>query len=404
MIQRRLGPLLVARLLERPAVALLGPRQAGKTTLARGLAEYARRTRLARKPITYLDLELPSERARLADPEAYLRNQRGRLTVIDEIHRMPELFEVLRPLIDERRRDGEEAAQFLVLGSASLDIARAASETLAGRIAMLELGPIDLTETAAIGTGEAIRDRLWVRGGFPDSLLADDDARSLRWRDDFVRTFLERDVAFFAPRLAAETLRRFWTMLAHHQGGLFNASQIAAALGLTHKTIAAYLDLFVDLLIVRRLSPWHANTAKRLVKAPKVYVRDSGLVHALLRLAELDDVLAHPVAGVSWEGFVIENILTALPPGTPSGFYRTAAGAEIDLVIEAGERRYAIEIKRTSAPAISKGFHHGAIDIAATDKLVIHGGTESFEMGGGARALTLPDALDVLQDRGRGPG
>ncbi len=380
----------MARLLERPAVALIGPRQVGKTTLARDLGTYARRTRLARKPITYLDLELPSDRGRLADAEAYLRAQRGRLVVLDEVHRMPELFQILRPLIDERRRDGETEAQFLLLGSASLDIAHAGSETLAGRIALLELGPIDALEAALIDQAGDAADRLWLRGGFPDSLLAKSNAESRRWRDDFVRSFLERDVAFFAPRMPAETLRRFWIMLAHHQGGLFNASQIAAALGLTHKTIAGYLDLFVDLLVVRRLAPWHANVGKRLIKAPKIYIRDSGLAHALLGLERFDNLLAHPVAGMSWEGFAIENLLAILPSNAVSGFYRTSAGAEIDLVVEIATSRYAIEIKRSLAPTVSKGFHLGAVDIEATDKLVVYPGSTRFPLGNDTHAVPLP--------------
>ena len=279
MISRRLQPRLTELIEEYPAVALLGPRQVGKTTLALEMAE-------ALKPAMYLDLESRGDRAKLADAELYLRDHEDKLVVLDEVHRVPELFQSLRGLIDKGRRRGRRTRRFLLLGSASMDLLQQSGETLAGRIAYVELPPFDVLEVDK----EDI-DKLWIRGGFPDSFLARDDGRSLRWRQNFVRTYLERDVPQLGPRIPAETLRRFWVMLAHTQGGLLNAASLARGLDVDGKTIAKYLDLLVDLLLVRRLAPWHRNVGKRLVKSPKVYVRDSGVTHALLGLGNKEDVL-----------------------------------------------------------------------------------------------------------------
>ena len=289
MINRRLQVALRGLIDDYPAVALLGPRQVGKTTLAHALADTV--------DSVYLDLESPADRAKLADPELYLADHQGRLVILDEVHRAPDLFQSLRGLIDQGRRRGRRAGRFLLLGSASMDLLQQSGETLAGRIAYLELNPLDVLEVDA---GD--RDRLWVRGGFPDSFLASSDERSLAWRENFIRTYLERDVPQLGPRIPAETLRRFWIMLAHQQGGLMNAASLARGLGVDGKTIARYLDLMVDLLLVRRLLPWHRNVGKRLVKSPRVYVRDSGVTHALLCLGTKDALLGHPVVGLSWEG------------------------------------------------------------------------------------------------------
>ena len=373
-----------------PAVALLGPRQVGKTTLARGLAE-----RMDAKPV-YLDLKLPSHRARLADPEGYLNGQGDRLVIIDEIQRLPGLFEVLRGIIDERRRTDRRYGQFLLLGSASIELLKQSSEMLAGRIAFVELTPLLAEEVAAGGSGT--RDRLWVRGGFPDSFLAGDDAASLEWREEFIGTYLERDIPLLGPRIPAETLRRFWTMLAHGQGALLNGAALAAGIGVSGQTVGRYLDLMVDLLLVRRLQPWSTNSGKRLVRSPKVYVRDSGLVHALLGLRDLDAVLGHPVVGGSWEGFVIENLLAAAPTGAKAWFYRTAVGAEIDLVLEVPpNERWAIEIKRSSAPTLAKGYYLGCEDVRATRRMVVHAGEETFGLGDGVEAASLAGALAALR-------
>ncbi|MFM2045847.1 MAG: hypothetical protein RLY86_4423 [Pseudomonadota bacterium] len=384
MIPRRVSSALTRRLEAFPAVTLLGPRQVGKTTLSLVVAEG--------RPSLYLDLESDSDQAKLADPEAYLSRHTDKLVILDEVQRRPGLFQNLRGLIDQGRRAGRRGGQFLLLGSASLDLLRQSSETLAGRISHLELGPIDLTE---VGVGQ--RDRLWVRGGFPDSLLAADDAASLQWRRDFIRTYLERDVPQLGSRIPAETLRRFWTMLAHHQGQLLNASELGRSLGVDHKTIASYLDLLVDLLLVRRLAPWHANTGKRLVKSPKVYVRDSGLVHALLGLGDIEAVLGHPVAGASWEGMVVETLAGLLPAGGEAYFYRTSAGAEIDLLLRFPDGRlWAVEVKRSSAPKLSRGFHLACADLGPERRIVVHGAAGTFPMGGGVEAMGLAEVAALL--------
>jgi hypothetical protein len=383
MFERHLYPLLLDELRHTPAVALLGPRQVGKTTLA---LEAARA-----QPSLYLDLESERDRAKLAQPELYLAGHLDKLVILDEVHRTPELFPVLRGLIDRARRQGRRAGQYLLLGSASLDLLKQ-SESLAGRIAYLELGSLLVTET-----GAAQQDRLWLRGGFPESLLAPSDARSLRWRQNFIRAYLERDIPLFGPRIAADTLRRFWTMLAHAQGSLLNVAQLARNLGVDAKTAHAYLDLLCALLLVRRLPPWHANAGKRLVKSPKVYVRDSGLVHALLDIENFDSLLSHMVVGASWEGFVIENLLACAAPQAQGFFYRTSAGAEIDLLLHWPDGTlWAIEIKRSLAPKLERGFHIACADLKPQRKLVIYPGDESIPLAEDITAMPLVAACAEL--------
>lgn len=357
-----------------PAVAILGPRQAGKTTLALELA--------GERPSVYLDLESEEDRAKLADAAAYLRGHADELVVLDEIHRAPELFRTLRSLIDEGRRTGRKTGRFLILGSASIDLLRQSGESLAGRIAYAELTPLLLPET-----GEGGLDTLWLRGGFPDSFLARSERASMTWRRDFIRTYLERDIPQFGRRIPAETLRRFLVMLAHLHGGLLNQADLARSLGVDGKTVAHYLDLMVDLMLVRRLQPWHANTGKRLVKSPKIYIRDSGLLHALLGISDREALLSHPKAGDSWEGFIIENLITTAGEGTQAHFYRTAAGAEMDLVLDEGAKRTAYEVKRTSAPKLTRGFHAASADLKPTRRIVIHAGTGNFPLGDGVEAV-----------------
>lgn len=378
MIQRRLLSTLITALDESPAVALLGPRQVGKTTLALEVVK----TRRA----VYLDLESDADRAKLTDPLLYLSQHADKLVVLDEIQRVPGLFRTLRGLIDAGRREGRANGRFLVLGSASIDLLRQSSESLAGRIRYLELAPLDAGE---VGAGRL--DALWLRGGFPESLLATSDAVSLRWRQDFIRTYLERDIPLLGPRIPAETLRRLWTMLAHQQGGLLNAAALARGLAVDGKTVASYLDLLVDLLLVRRLPPWHANIRKRLVKSPKIYVRDSGLVHALLGIGDFESLLSHPVAGASWEGMVIESLIAAAPAGTEAYFFRTAAGAEIDLLLQLPGRHqpWAVEIKRGLSPRLERGFHLAADDVQPERRFVIYSGTERYPLGRDVEALSL---------------
>ncbi|MCX8146129.1 MAG: ATP-binding protein [Azovibrio sp.] len=378
---------LTQLLAEFPAVVLLGPRQAGKTTLALAEAEQ-------RGDALYLDLELPSAQRQLDDPEAFLLAHRNRLVILDEVQRLPELFAVLRGVIDRRRRAGESAGQFLLLGSASGVLLKQASESLAGRMAQLELTPFQAREV--IDSDSSPLDALWVRGGFPLSWLAADDAASLRWREAFIATYLERDIPALGPRIPATTLRRLWTMLAHSQGGLLNQSQLAGSLAVSGQTVARYIDLLCDLMLVRRLPAWHGNVGKRLVRAPKVYVRDSGLVHALLGLANLEAVLAHPVAGASWEGFVVEQLLAATPDAEAS-FYRTSHGAEADLVLRfrSGET-WVIEIKRSSAPTVSRGFHLAAEDVGATRKLLVAPVAVSYPLREGIEVMNPLTAAKLL--------
>lgn len=377
MIERRILPVLSSLLAQQAAVVLLGPRQVGKTTLALQVAES--------RPSIYLDLESPADRVKLAEPELYLAAHENELVILDEVHRMPDVFTVLRSIIDKGRRRGKRTGRFLLLGSAAIDLLQQSGESLAGRIAYLELGPIDALEVP-----ETDLDRLWLRGGFPDSLLAASDQASQRWRRDFIRTYLERDIPQFGPRIAAETLRRFWTMLAHSQSGLLNAADFARGLGVDGKTVAAYLDLLVDLLLVRRLPPWSVNVGKRLVKSPRVYVRDSGLLHALLGLDTLDDVLGHPVAGASWEGFAIETLIASAPDGTDAHFFRTSAGAEIDLILTLpGQRHWAVEIKRSLAPKLERGFHHAREDLEIQRAFVVYPGTETYPVAEGVTATPL---------------
>jgi len=389
MFKRHLHSLLSEELRFSPAVALLGPRQVGKTTLA---LEVARGI-----PHVYLDLESERDRGKLAGAEIYLESHLDKLVILDEVHRAPGLFPVLRGLIDQARRLGHSSGRYLLLGSASLDVLQQSGETLAGRIAYLELGPLNVLET-----GPDAMDALWLRGGFPQSLNAPTNARSLRWRENFIRTYLERDIPQFGPRIAAETLRRFWTMLAHHQGGMLNVAQLARNLGVDAKTAQSYIDLMCDLLLVRRLAPWHTNTGKRLVKAPKVYVRDSGLVHALLNIETKDHLLSHMVVGASWEGFCIETILACAPAGVTGYFYRTSGGAEIDLLLAwPGGDLWAIEVKRSSAPKVERGFYSACDDLNPSQKWVVYPGQETYPISADIQAISLHGLCEKLASLNR---
>ena len=388
MIRRRSRQTVLDALARQAAVALIGPRQAGKTTLARGIAAGAN--------ALYLDLESSVDRAKLADPVDFLSAYQDCLVVLDEIHRVPEIFQDLRGLIDEGRWRGRRTGRFLVLGSASMDLLRQSGESLAGRIEHVELDPFGVLEAAP--DRDAAR-RLWVRGGFPDSFLAGNEADSLALRRNFIRTYLERDVPQFGRRIPAQTLERLWTMLAHGQGALLNASKLAASLSVSASTVTSHIDLLVDLLLVRRLQPRRADVGKRLVKSPKVYVRDSGLVHALLGIEDHGALLGHPVAGASWEGFVIENLLSVAPPRTMASFHRTSAGAEIDLLLElpGGRDVWAVEIKLGLTTPPSKGFHNAREDLKPTRSFLVHSGEERYPVVRGVEAIGLRDMAALLE-------
>jgi len=385
MIPRLAQDSLLAALKRSPAVALLGARQVGKTTLAKTL-----RASLG-KPSVYLDLERPSDLAKMQEPELYLRDQKNTLVILDEVQRLPEVFPILRGVIDERIAGGEAATQFLLLGSASLDVVQGASESLAGRVSYCELGPLNVMEVL----GQPDLNTLWLRGGFPRSVLQPDDDSSLIWRQDFITSYLERDIPALGPRVPAESLRRFWTMLAHCQGGPVSGPKLASNLSLSVPTVHRYVDILNDLLLLRALRPWSGNIGKRLVKTPKIYVRDSGLCHALLNIGSLDELLGHPVVGASWEGFVLENILSVAPRRVTPWFYRTHAGAEMDLVLEVTpQRRIAIEIKRTLTPKVTRSFTLACADLQPTERYIVYAGEEAYPLGKDVMAMSVQGMME----------
>ncbi len=387
MIHRSVANSIEQALKRQAAVAIIGPRQVGKTTLARAIAD-------SHPGALYLDLEAREDRDKLVEPVLFLRQYENSLVVLDEIHRVPELFSSLRGIIDQGRRAGHATGRFLILGSASIDLLRQSGESLAGRITYVDMGPFFTLELPA---DEPTLLQLWLRGGFPGSYLAQDDSASLRWRTDFIRTYLERDVPQFGPRIPAGVLERLWTMLSHGQGTLLNASRLAAALQISASTVQRYIDLLADLLLVRRLPPFHRNVGKRLVKSPKVYVRDSGLVHALLGIKTYNDLAGHPVAGASWEGFVIENLIQAAPERTVASFYRTAAGAEIDLLLEIpGHGVWAIEIKRSLAGRPEKGFYIACEDLGPDRRFVVNAGSGQYPIDAEIAAIGLHDLAATL--------
>lgn len=384
MIPRRLSSKL-SELLERfPAVVLLGPRQVGKTTIARQLASHLNGI--------YLDLESQRDLTKLSDAEHYLSQREDRLVILDEIQRIPELFPSLRSLIDEGRSRGRRAGRFLLLGSASLELIQQSSETLAGRIAYLEMQPLDALEVGPDDIG-----KLWWRGGFPDSFLAPSDEASAEYRDFLIRSYLEREMPLQGVRLAPARLRNLWTMLAHAQGGLLNAAALARNLEIDVRTLQSQLDLLENLFFLRRLRPWRRNIGKRLVKSPRLYIRDSGLVHELLGIANGEALAGHPVVGASWEGFVIENLLACAPPRTEASFFRSAAGAEVDLVLTFRDgSSWAIEIKRGLSPKLSPGFFSAHTDIQPAHSYVVYGGTERYRLRPDVEAISLTELQQLL--------
>ena len=397
MIKRRLQGNIEASIARNPAVALMGPRQVGKTTLALDIADS--------HPAVYVDLENPRDLAKISDITSFHAENRDKLIILDEVQRAPEIFTPIRGIIDIERRRGNDNGQFLFLGAAAIDLLAQSSESLAGRIAYVELHPVDaleyLSKEKKTNNSERKFNQLWLRGGFPRSLLASSQQDSFEWRENFIRTYLERDIPQLGPRIPAETLRRFWTMLAHQQGGLLNASKLAGNLNVSGTTVARYLDLMVDLLLIRRLQPWMSNAGKRLTRSPKIYVRDSGVLHALLHIHTVNDLLGHPVVGGSWEGFVIENILSITPAHIFPFFYNSPGGAKIDLLLEFPNREtWAIEIKRNSAPSLSKGFYTACADVNATHRFVVYAGQDRFPMGHETTAISLNGIMKEIASKG----
>jgi uncharacterized protein len=391
MFQRLLHEVLLSALRRQPSVALLGPRQVGKTTLAlaAGAALGAERASV------YLDLESEADRAKLAQPELYLSDHAGELVILDEIHRAPGLFPVLRGLIDKGRRSGQRAGMYLLLGSASVELLAQAGESLAGRIAFLELAPLTLAET-----GGTDADTLWLRGGFPESLLAANDADSLAWRRDFIRSYVEREALQFRAGVNSDLLRRLWTMLAHQQGGLLNSAALSRSLGVDVKLVNGLVSLLEQLMLLRRLPPWHANLGKRLVRSPKLYVRDSGILHALLGIPHKEALLSHPALGASWETWVIDNLLAAAGPATQAHFYRTAAGAEVDLLLTLPDGEcWAVEIKRSLNPKLERGFHSACADLQPHRRWLVYPGTDSWRLADDVQVLPLSALMTALQAR-----
>ncbi len=381
MIERKVRNDIEQALNRQPAVAIIGTRQVGKTTLALDIAE--------NRESLYLDLESYEDRDKLQDPILFFDQYEDSLIILDEIHRMPELFQTLRGVIDKGRRKGKKTGRFLILGSASLDLLKQSGESLAGRI-----GYIDMTPLNALETNPNEIAKLWVRGGFPDSFLGDTEQNSFLIRKDFIRTYLQRDIPQFAPRAPAETLERLWMMLAHCQGGMLNASKLASNLSVATKTIGSYIDLLVDLLLFRRLKPFHTNIGKRLVKSPKIYIRDSGILHTLLGINDYNELAGHPIIGASWEGFVIENILSIVPTDAKPSFYRTSAGAEIDLVLEMPNSEiWAIEIKNGLIARPSKGFYNAVEDIKSTHNFVVYAGKEQYPIAENIQAISLTEIM-----------
>ncbi|MCF6317988.1 MAG: ATP-binding protein [Proteobacteria bacterium] len=387
MKQRWIKSELIQRLGFSPAVALLGTRQVGKTTLAYEVSK--------QRDSVYLDLESPKDLLKLSDAESYFSQHSDKLIILDEIQRAPELFSTLRSVIDHNIRQGREVGQFLILGSASMDLLRQSSESLAGRISYLEMTGFNCYEV----TNQTANDvhKHWFRGGYPRSYLAKNDSQSQLWLEDLVRTYLERDIPQFGFRISATRLRRLWTMLSHLQGEVVNYSTLASNLEVDGKTVSNYIDILVDLLLVRRLEPWHSNVKKRLIKSPRFYVRDSGILHRLLSISEYETLLSNPVLGKSWEGFVLENIMSILPNKIKPYFYRTSAGAEIDLVLKiSANETWAIEIKTGLAPKITRGFYTACEDIKASQRFVVYGGFEQYPVKNQVTMISLQGIMDKL--------
>ena len=376
-----------------PVVALLGPRKVGKTTLALNIAE------LIDKETVYLDLESDADIVKFSDAEAYLKRMYGKLLIIDEVQRKPELFRILRGIVDDRKRKGEPSCQFLLLGSASRDLLQQTSETLAGRIKYLELSPFHLYELYKNEGLNFDLEKLWIRGGFPDSYLASLLEESWLWRSDFIATYMERDLPNMGVGIAPSQLSRFWKMLSHYHGNQVNLSELGRSLEISHTTVKNYIDLLTDFYMIRQLQPWSGNLKKRLVKSPKIYIRDSGILHNLINISNMESLFSYPLLGASWEGFVVENIIQQLDNRYQYSYYRTATQVEIDLVIETPNHEvWAIEIKRNSAPKLGRGFFEACADIKATHKWLVYSGTDQYPIKGDIEVIGLMDFIKILHE------
>jgi uncharacterized protein len=398
-ITRDLENNLANALRNMPVVALIGPRQVGKTTLAIKLGQ--KPDFLNGKAFQYLDLELDSDLNKLQDAESFLRRFENTLLIIDEVQRKPDLFRIMRGLVDTRRLNGEKSGHFLLLGSASRDLLQQSSETLAGRIRYLELTPFTVLELFSMDPLSFNLEKLWLRGGFPDSYLAPNNDESWAWRNDFISTYVERDIPFMGPNVSATRMKRFWTMLAHFHGQQVVLSDLGKSLEVSHTTIKSYLDILTDFYMVRQIQPWSGNTKKRLIKSPKIFIRDTGLLHKLLNIAEFDSLLSHPVLGFSWEGFVIENIIACLSDKWQYSYYRTSTQVEIDLVLEGGRQEvWAVEVKRSGAPKVNASFHSASVDIKATKKFVVYSGPDRYNLSPDTEVIGLIDFLKLLRENG----
>jgi predicted AAA+ superfamily ATPase len=384
MIKRRIYNEIIETLQQFPVIGILGSRQVGKTTLAKEIQKQF-------QPSIYVDLELPSDFSKLNDAELFLSSYQDNLIIIDEIQHKLELFQIIRALVDKNRKPG----RFIILGSASPELVKKSSESLAGRIYYHYLNPFSIDE---VGFDSKLIDDLWLRGGYPNSFLAIDEKQSFKWREAFVTTFLERDIPKFGVRIPFTQLRRFWTMIAHLHGSLWNASKVALSLGVTPPTSKSYLDILEGTFIVRQLQPFFTNVKKRLVKSPKIFLRDSGILHSLLNLENRDELLSHPIVGHSWEGFVIEQIINNLPPGYGSYFYRTSAGAEIDLVITKGNKPIlCLDVKLSLSPQVSAGFSNAIDDLKCDKGFVVYPGKDIYPIKKNIRAVPISKIDEITR-------
>ncbi len=390
MYTRKIESEILEALDRQAAVILLGPRQCGKTTMALDIAN--------KKKGIYLDLEAESDRAKLQSPELYFEQYEDQLVVLDEIHKMPGLFEVLRGIIDKGRRNNKGKSRFLILGSASIDLLKQSGESLAGRVAYIDMGPLHVLE---IENNRSALERLWLRGGFPDSYLASSDHESFMIRKDFVRSYLERDVPIFGPRVPSTSLERLWTMLAHKQGSILNASDYARMMEMSAQTINRYIDLLADLFLVRKLPSYTGNLGKRLVKSPKLYIRDSGLLHRLLNIASMDQLISNPIVGLSWEGFAIENITSNLPWHAEIFFYRTTNGAEQDIVLKFNDGKvWTVEVKLSlNTNSLSKGFYQSIEDLKPEKSFVVYHGDERYPIAENIEAIGLVGFIEEMKGK-----